>query len=279
MKHVLTIAGHDLSSGAGVTKDMEVFLALGLHPLSIPTGYVIQGPRGVRDAIPTPRRVFGIMLRTVQEEVRLDGIKVGALIGKAQVRAVSSFLKIYKTKPVVLDPIISSKNGFRLVSDDALEAMVQKLFPLTTVITPNVDEASAILRKPIRNSRDMETAARLLAKLGPEHVLLKGGHLPGDPVDILLIGGREILVHKKRRVDRQVHGTGCTLSSLILSFVVQGYPIREAFIRAEGIMEELLKKSYKLNDSGYWYSNLGTITCGGNKRFRGSHSPEGWLSA
>ena len=255
IKRVLTIAGHDLSSGAGITKDLEIFLALGLHPLSIPTSFVIQGPGGVSDLMPTSSKPFRSMLKTARDEVLLDGIKIGVLGGTEQVKAVSSFLKEYREKPIVVDPVIASKNGFRLISDDGLGLMIQKIFPLSYLITPNIDEASAILKKPIRNETEMEGAARLLSRLGPKNVLLKGGHLPGDPVDVLF-DGKEVFVHKKSRVDRQVHGTGCALSSLMLSFIVLGYPLKEAFAQAEREMEELLKESYRLNGSGYWYTSL-----------------------
>jgi hydroxymethylpyrimidine kinase/phosphomethylpyrimidine kinase len=260
MKHVLTIAGHDLSSGAGITKDLEIFFALGLHPLSIPTSFVIQGPGGVSDLVPTPIKAFSRMLDTARNEVRIDGIKVGVLGGRAQVRAASSFLQGYREIPIVLDPIISAKNGFRLISDEGLDLMIKHLFPLSYVITPNIEEASTILKKRIRNVREMEQAARMLFQMGPKSVLLKGGHLPGKPVD-LLFDGEEVLTHERPRIGRQVHGTGCTLSSLMLSFIVSGYPLKEAFARTEHEMKNILKESYRLNGSGYWYSSLTRIAC------------------
>jgi hydroxymethylpyrimidine kinase/phosphomethylpyrimidine kinase len=271
MKHVLTIAGHDLSSGAGVTKDLDIFLALGLHPLSIPTSYVIQGPGGVSDLVGTPASAFGKMLKTAREEVRLDGIKIGVLGGIAHVRAVSSFLKQYRDRPIVVDPVIASKNGFRLISDEGLDLLIKNIFPLSLLITPNIDEASAILKRQIRSVREMERAAKLLCRLGPKTVLLKGGHLPGNPID-LLYDGEDVFVHERPRIDRQVHGTGCTLSSLMLSFIVLGYPLKDAFDRAENEMEQILKESYKLNDSGYWYSNLTRIACKGKERRQVSRS-------
>ena len=266
MKHVLTIAGHDLSSGAGITKDLEIFLALGLHPLSIPTTFVIQGPDGVSDLFPTPPKPFDRMLKTAKNEVRLDGIKVGVLGETTRVKEISSFLKGYREKPIVVDPMIASKNGFRLISDEGLRVMIKHIFPLSYLITPNIDEASTILEKPIRNAEEMKRAATLLSRLGPKNVLLKGGHLPGDPVDVLF-DGKEVLVHKKLRIDRQVHGTGCALSSLMLSFIVLGYPLKEAFAQAENQMEDLLKESYKLNEKGYWYTSLTRIACNGNERW------------
>jgi hydroxymethylpyrimidine kinase / phosphomethylpyrimidine kinase / thiamine-phosphate diphosphorylase len=267
MKHVLTIAGHDLSSGAGVTKDLEIFLALGLHPLSIPTSFVIQGPGGVSDLFPTPPKPFDRMLKTAKNEVQLDGIKVGVLGETLHVKAVSSFLKEYREKPIVVDPVIASKNGFRLISDDGIRFMIRHIFPLSYLITPNAVEASTILKKPIRNAGEMERAAMLLSQMGPRNVLLKGGHLAGDPVDIFF-DGSQILTHKKVRMEREVHGTGCALSSLMLSFILLGYPLKDAFLEAESLMEKLLKESYKLNGNGYWYTSLTRILHEGNERWR-----------
>jgi hydroxymethylpyrimidine kinase / phosphomethylpyrimidine kinase / thiamine-phosphate diphosphorylase len=267
MKHVLTIAGHDLSSGAGITKDLEIFLALGLHPVSIPTSFVVQGPGGVSDLFPTPSKPFDEMLKTTRDAMELDGIKVGVLGETIRVKAVSSFLKGCREKPIVVDPVIASKNGVKLLSDEGLRAMIKHIFPVSYLITPNIYEASTILKKPIRNAVEMEGAALLLSQLGPKNVLLKGGHLPGDPVD-LLFDGRGVFTHKKPRIDRNVHGTGCALSSLILSFIVLGYPLREAFLEAEREMEEILKESYQLNEKGYWYASLTRIVQKGNERWR-----------
>jgi hydroxymethylpyrimidine/phosphomethylpyrimidine kinase len=267
MKHVLTIAGHDLSSGAGIAKDLEIFLALGLHPVSVPTSFVIQGPLGVSDLCSTPANPFNKMLKIARDGIRLDGIKVGVLGGTAQVKMVSDFLKGYREGPIVVDPLIASKNGFRLISREGLRVMIKHIFPLSHLITPNIDEASTILKKPVRSVGEMERAAMLLSQLGPRNVLLKGGHLNGDPVD-LLFDGKQIVTHKKARIDRNVHGTGCTLSSLMLSFVVLGYPLKEAFLEAEHVMEDILKESYRLNEKGYWYASLTQILQKGNERWR-----------
>jgi hydroxymethylpyrimidine kinase/phosphomethylpyrimidine kinase len=255
LKHVLTIAGHDLSSGAGVTKDLDVFLALGLHPFSIPTSFVIQGPGGVSDLFSTPVKPFERMLSTIRDTVRLDGIKIGALGGVTQAKAVSAFLEAYPDKPIVVDPVIAAKNGFKLISDEGLRVMTRHIFPCSYLVTPNIDEASAILKRPIRNLNEMERAATVLSQLGPRNVLLKGGHLSGDPVD-LLFDGKKFLLHHRARIDRQVHGTGCALSSLMLSFIVLGYGLEDAFLEAEDAMERFLKESYRLDGDGYWYSTF-----------------------
>jgi hydroxymethylpyrimidine kinase/phosphomethylpyrimidine kinase len=258
MKHVLTIAGHDLTSGAGITKDLEIFFGLGLHAFSIPTSFVIQGSRGVRSVVPTPARPLAAMLRTVTDEISLDGIKVGVLGGTLQVKKVAQFLGKYREKPIVLDPVTRSKNGQALLSGDGLKQCVEKIFPLVFLLTPNLDEASQLVGEKITGLKEMKQAVKTLSAMGPKHILLKGGHLPGEPID-LLYDGNDFVTYKKTRLNREVHGTGCALSSLMLAFVVLGYPLREAFLKAEKAMEDLLKSSYRLTPDGYWYTALSHI--------------------
>jgi hydroxymethylpyrimidine/phosphomethylpyrimidine kinase len=178
MKRVLTIAGHDLTSGAGITKDLEIFFGLGLHALSIPTSFVIQGPHGVRSVAPTPARPLAAMLKTVTEEIDLDGIKVGVLSDARQVKKIAPFLRKYHEKPIALDPVTRSKNGQALLSPDGLKHCVEEIFPLVFLLTPNLDEASQLTGEKIANLKEMKQAAKMLLAMGPKYVLLKGGHLP-----------------------------------------------------------------------------------------------------
>jgi hydroxymethylpyrimidine kinase/phosphomethylpyrimidine kinase len=265
MQHVLTIAGHDLTSGAGITKDLEIFFGFGLHALSIPTSFVIQGPHGVRSVVPTPAGPLAAMLRTVTDEIPLDGIKVGVLSDVRQVKKVGPFLRKYRDKPIVLDPVTRSKNGQVLLSPNGLTQCVEKIFPFVFLLTPNLDEASQLVGKRIASLKEMKQAAKTLTAMGPKYVLLKGGHLPGQPID-LLYDGKEFVTYRKMRLKREVHGTGCTLSSLMLAFIVYGYPLRKAFLEAEKAMEKLLKTSYRLTPDGYWYTALTRIA--GAQRMR-----------
>ncbi len=265
MKHVLTIAGHDITSGAGITKDLDIFLGLGLHPLSIPAAYVVQGPRGATRLAQVPARLFSAMLKTVGKQVVLDGIKIGVLGSAMHVRSVATFLKARETAPIVVDPVLKAKNGLSLLDRAGLKLLKDLIFPNAYVITPNLDEASTILKKKIQTIREMEQAAMLLSRLGPKYVLLKGGHLPGDPID-MLFDGKELVVYQRSRIGRQVHGTGCALSSLMLSFLVLGLPPGEAFLKAETVMEGLLKESYRIDARGYWYTSLTHIACQGDER-------------
>jgi hydroxymethylpyrimidine/phosphomethylpyrimidine kinase len=253
MKYVLTIAGHDLSSGAGITKDLEVFETLGLHGLSVPTSFVVQGPTGVDGVVPVPIEVFSQMLEKAGEAFLLSGIKVGVLPDAPHVERVAAFLAARKEVPVVLDPVVAAKNEVRLITEAGLKALVERLLPLGLSCTPNLIEAERLVKKKIENVDGMEAAARAISRKGAKHVLLKGGHLGGDPVDLLFDGTR-ITTYKRRRIERTVHGTGCIFSSGLCAFMASGYPVREAFLETERLIDGLLPESRRPGEGAYYYA-------------------------
>jgi hydroxymethylpyrimidine/phosphomethylpyrimidine kinase len=253
MKYVLTIAGHDLSNGAGITKDLEVFSALGLHGLSVPTSFVVQGPTGVERIVPVPINVFSRMLEKAGETFSLSGIKVGVLADAPHVERVARFLAGFNGVPVVLDPVVAAKNNVRLITDEGLKALVELLLPLGLSLTPNLDEAKILAGTGIECLDEMEAAARAISKKGPRHVVLKGGHLGFDPVD-LLFDGTHTTTYKRRRIDRVVHGTGCIFSSGLLACMASGYPVKEAFLETERLIDRLLAESYQPEEGGYYYA-------------------------
>jgi len=255
MKNILTIAGYDPSSGAGVSKDLDTFFSLGCHGLSVPTCFVVQGPRGVRDIQPIPLDQFASMLRVVEEEVAVDGVKIGVVWDSPYIEMISSFLKKLKGKPVVVDPIYAAKNGRKLITEEGLNCLVKKIFPLTTLLTPNLGEASLLTGKKIKTLDEAKSCAKELIRLGPRAVVVKGGHLKGAPVDVFF-DGQDIFVWEKPRINRQVHGTGCLFSSLLAAFLTNGYALEEAFLAAEKEMELALEKNYFIATSnGYSYSS------------------------
>jgi hydroxymethylpyrimidine/phosphomethylpyrimidine kinase len=258
MKNVLTIAGFDPSSGAGITRDLDTFFSLGLHGIAAPTSIVVQGPQGVRNVYPTPYDAFSAMLALIREDMRVDGVKVGVVWDEHYVDALSAFLPEYPAIPVVIDPVLTSKNGTQLLSDKGLKNLVKSVFPKATIITPNLDEASFITGEKVRTLKDMEGCARALAATGPEAVVMKGGHLKGEPID-LLFDGTDCITWKRKRIDRVIHGTGCIFSSLLVSFLVHGYSIKEAFIASESLMDDLVKESYQVNEDGYHYASSGLL--------------------
>jgi len=257
MKKILTIAGYDPSSGAGITKDLEVFSSFGAHGLSAPTCIVLQGPKGVQDVYPLPYSRFYEMIDMLKTLLPIDAVKIGAAWNEACVDRIASFLDIAGDVPLVIDPVIAAKNGTRLLSDEGLKGLVKVLFPKADVVIPNVDEAAAIAGRKVSSLNDMKACAKSLLDQGPKAVIIKGGHLKGDPVD-LFYDGEELLFSERRRIDRTVHGTGCIFSSLMASFLAHGYDKREAFTESGRTMEKLLADSYRIDEEGYFYASLGT---------------------
>ncbi|MCX5815821.1 MAG: hydroxymethylpyrimidine/phosphomethylpyrimidine kinase [Proteobacteria bacterium] len=285
MKNILTIAGFDPSSGAGITKDLDVFFSLGIHGISVPTCIVNQGPKGVTGIYPIPPDQFSYMLEAVTSGARIDGVKIGVMWDEAHVEVLSEFIKaiiennppqfppLYLSSrsgekegegvfiPVVLDPVISAKNNTRLITDRGLKKLVDSMLPLTTVITPNIDEVHLITGTKIECLNDMKACAEKILNMGPKSVVIKGGHLEGEPID-LLYDGNEFTTWQKKRIDREVHGTGCTFSSLLISFLVHGYHLKDAFIMSEQYMQDLLKESYRIADNGYFYMSSAIASSG-----------------
>ncbi len=262
MKKILTIAGYDQSTGAGITKDLDVFSALGMHGVSVPTCIVLQGPQGVRDVFPISYSQFFEMMDMVKKSSPVDGIKIGVVWNEAYIERIASLLSDLDNPALVVDPVMESKNGTRLLSDEGLKCLIELIFPMADVVTPNLPEASFIIGKEVKTLKDMEACAKDIFDMGPKAVVVKGGHLTGEPVD-LFFDGKEFTSWKKHRIDREVHGTGCAFSSLMTAFLVQGYDKKEAFLASEKLMEELLADSYRIDSDGYFYASSGII----NSRF------------
>jgi hydroxymethylpyrimidine kinase / phosphomethylpyrimidine kinase / thiamine-phosphate diphosphorylase len=265
-KKILTIAGYDPSNGAGITKDLDVFSALGLHGISVPTCIVLQGPQGVQDVYPIPYTQFFEMMDMVKKTSPVDGIKIGVVWNEAYVERIASLLNRFDKPSLVVDPVIVSKNGTRLLSDKGLKNLIEQIFPMADVVTPNLPEASIIIGKEVKTLEDMEACAKKIFDMGPGAVVIKGGHLTGEPID-LLFDGKEFTSWKKHRIDREVHGTGCTFSSLITAFLVHGYDKKEAFIASEKVMEELLEDSYRIDIDGYFYTSSGVFNSRSSERW------------
>jgi hydroxymethylpyrimidine kinase / phosphomethylpyrimidine kinase / thiamine-phosphate diphosphorylase len=267
MKAVLTVAGFDGSNGAGVTKDLEVFSSLGLPGLSVPTCFVVQGPQGATAINPVSADLFSEMLRKAGDSFEIAGVKIGVLPEARHVDALVDFLVSRESGITVLDPVLAAKNGLRLMTDEALTALRERLLPLLTCITPNLDEAEALLGRRIRDLAGMEWAARELHQKGTTNVLVKGGHLTGEPVD-LLFDGEEISTHRRKRTDREVHGTGCLFSSAITSFLVMNYPMKEAFRATEQAMDGFLRESSQPMETGYFYAFPALSSAGDGEKWQ-----------
>lgn len=221
ISNILSIAGSDPSGGAGVQADLKTFSALGAYGMAVITGLTVQNTQGVQAAMPIPVRVVEAQLRAVFDDIDVDAIKIGMLADADIVRVVADVLGEYKPKHIVLDPVMVATSGDRLVTEDVMEAMKERLIPLASIITPNIPEAAALLRKAIL---DVEVSALDMEDVfGGPAVLLKGGHLKGDMSrDVLSFGGETFEFEAPRIETRNTHGTGCTLSSAIACGLGQG---------------------------------------------------------
>ena len=237
---VLSIAGSDSGGGAGIQADLKTFAALGCYGMTAITALTAQNTVGVQGIHPVPAAFLKAQLQSVIEDIGVDAVKIGMLHAPEIVEVVAWAIDHYRLKNVVLDPVMVATSGDRLIASDTVQVLVRELFPRAALITPNLDEAALLLQQPITDAQELDAAAQALLAMGAQAVLLKGGHLPGDAlVDVLLQPGQPLLRMGSARIpSRNVHGTGCTLSSAIAAHLALGQGLADAvqaarqFIRA-----------------------------------------------
>lgn len=227
---LLTIAGSDSGGGAGIQADLKTFAALGCYGMSAITALTAQNTEGVSAIHAVPADFLRAQIDAVVGDIGVHAVKIGMLHSIEVVHAVAQAIDRHALPHVVLDPVMVSATGARLIEADAEQVLVAELFPRAALITPNLDEAALLLGQPVQRAADMPGAAQALLQLGAQAVLLKGGHLPGSEViDLLLERGHEPQVMRAQRVDtRNLHGAGCTLSSALAAFLAQDLPLRLA---------------------------------------------------
>ncbi len=213
----LSVAGSDPSGGAGIQADLKTFSALGAYGMSVITALTVQNTRGVRGVHAAPPEFVGEQIDALFEDGAIDGVKLGMLGGAPTVAAVAERLAAHRPAHIVVDPVMVAKSGHRLLDDDAVATVRERLLPLASVITPNLPEAAVLLDdEPADDTAAMRRAAERLHALGPTAVLVKGGHLAqGDAVDVFYDGEAFSELRAPRVATRNTHGTGCTLSSAI----------------------------------------------------------------
>ncbi|MGG7178017.1 bifunctional hydroxymethylpyrimidine kinase/phosphomethylpyrimidine kinase [Clostridium paraputrificum] len=229
MKTALTIAGSDCSGGAGIQADIKSMSANGVFAMSVVTAITVQNTMGVFGIQDVNPEIISGQIKAIFDDIKVDAIKVGMVSKIESIKAIGKSLRsVEKLPPVVVDPVMISKSGFKLLSDDAKETLIEELFQISTLITPNLPEAEEILGIKISNLEEMKEAAIKLKELGPKYVLVKGGHLEDDATD-LLYDGKNFIYLKQERIDtKHTHGTGCTLSSAIAANLAKGMDIEDA---------------------------------------------------
>ncbi len=231
---VLSIAGSDSGGGAGIQADLKTFSALGCYGMTAITAVTAQNTQGVRAIHGIPPDMLRAQIDAVAEDIGVDAVKIGMLHDPEVVRVVVNAIDRHQMLQVVLDPVMVATSGDRLMADETVNVLVQELFPLVTVITPNLDEAALLLGRSIDGADALDEAASALLALGAPAVLLKGGHLPGDlVVDVLaMAGGGRLRLQSPRIATHNGHGTGCTLSAAIAAHLALGLPLPQAVEQA-----------------------------------------------
>lgn len=232
---VLTIAGTDPSGGAGIQADLKTFAALGCYGMSVVTALVAQNTCGVRAIHSVPPEFVREQLLAVLEDIRPNAIKIGMVHSVGLVDVIVDILAAYPDIPVVFDPVMISTSGHRLIEEDTVSAIVEKLFPLSEVITPNMDEASFLTGIPVKGIDDMQEAAAMIMQMRPKALLLKGGHLQSEKLTSMLVNAAGLIqeYHSDKIDTKNMHGSGCTLSSAIASYLAIGDTIRDAVAKAQ----------------------------------------------
>jgi hydroxymethylpyrimidine/phosphomethylpyrimidine kinase len=242
----LSIAGSDSGGGAGIQADLKTFSAYRVFGMSAITAVTAQNSVGVQ-AVECLSPPFVVrQIESVLEDFGADAIKCGMLANAAIVEAVAAALGARRVARLVVDPVMTAKSGDSLLEQDAVRALMTRLLPLALVVTPNLPEAEALAGMPVSNRAEMEEAARRIHALGARHVLVKGGHLKGDAVD-LLYNGREFTAFQASRIESDnTHGTGCTFSAAITAGLAQGRPLGEAVRDAKAYVTRAIREGFSL---------------------------------
>ncbi|KUN79727.1 hydroxymethylpyrimidine/phosphomethylpyrimidine kinase [Streptomyces griseoruber] len=229
---VLTVAGSDSGGGAGIQADLKTMLALGVHGMSVLTVVTAQNSLGVQGAWELPAEAVRAQYRSVVDDIGVQAVKTGMLASAELVETVAALIADTDA-PAVVDPVGVSKHGDPLLAASALDSVRTRLLPVATVATPNLDEVAQLTGVRVESEERLREAAAAVLAYGPRWVLIKGGHLPGDAVDLLTDGTEEHWLRAPRHDNRHTHGTGCTLASAIASHLAHGRSVPEAVTAAK----------------------------------------------
>ena len=257
MKTALTIAGSDSSGGAGIQADIKTMLANHVYAMSAITALTAQNTTGVTDIMEVTPEFLGEQLDCIFTDIFPDAVKIGMVSGSGLIRMIAKKLKEYGAKHIVVDPVMASTSGSKLISDDAVQTLKEELFPLAEVLTPNIPEAEILAEMNIRTEEDMIEASGKISETYHCAVLCKGGHNLNDSNDVLYQDHSYKWFYGKRIDNPNTHGTGCTLSSAIASNLAKGYDLDTSVSRAKNYISGALSAMLDLGagsgpmDHGY----------------------------
>jgi hydroxymethylpyrimidine/phosphomethylpyrimidine kinase len=230
---VLIIAGSDSSGGAGIQADLKTVSAVGVFGMTAITALTAQNTTGVFGVLEIDSKFVLEQIEACVSDIGCDAVKTGMLSSTAVIEAVAAVLSSRRLGPLVVDPVMIAKSGAPLLKPDAVAVLKSKLIPLATVVTPNLHEAGALTGREIKTLAQMKEAAQAICRLGPENVVIKGGHLPNVAADVLY-DGREFTEFQGEHMDtRNTHGTGCIFASAIAATLAKGKTVRESVAAAK----------------------------------------------
>ena len=240
MKTALTIAGSDCSGGAGIQADIKTMTMHGVYAMSAITALTAQNTTGVRAIQESEPEFLKQQIDAVFEDIYPDAVKIGMVSSSELIHVIAERLNYYGAKNIVVDPVMVASSGSSLMKDNAVKTLIKELFPVATLVTPNIPEAQVLSGMNIRNREDMVTVAKYIGDNFHCAVLLKGGHSINDANDLLYDQG-ELIWFAGRRIDNpNTHGTGCTLSSAIASNLALGFSLEESVGKAKVYISEAL---------------------------------------
>lgn len=246
MKTALTIAGSDCSGGAGIQADIKTMSSNGVYAMSVITSLTAQNTTGVADVLNVPPTFLKEQIDCVFTDIVPDAVKIGMVSSCELIDVIAERLIYYNAKKVIVDPVMVSTSGSKLMDDDAVLTLTKKLFPLATLVTPNIPEAEILSGLEIKDEKTMVTAAEKIAKAYNCSVLLKGGHSINDSNDLLYTDGKYEWIYGKRIDNPNTHGTGCTLSSAIASNLAKNFTLTESVKRAKEYISGALSSGLNL---------------------------------
>ena len=261
MKTVLTIAGSDSSGGAGIQADIKTITMNGVFAMSVITALTAQNTTGVRAIQESTPEFLKQQLDAVFEDIFPDAVKIGMVSSLELIRVIADRLRYYKATNIVVDPVMVATSGASLMKKDSVQALIDELLPVATLVTPNIPEAQILSGMSIDDKEDMEVAAKIIGDTYNCSVLLKGGHNVGDADDLMYSEGTMHWFLGKRIDNPNTHGTGCTLSSAIASNLAKGFSLDESVERAKDYVSDALAAQLDLGKgSGPMQHNFGLNT-------------------
>ncbi|WP_297598770.1 bifunctional hydroxymethylpyrimidine kinase/phosphomethylpyrimidine kinase [uncultured Cetobacterium sp.] len=248
MKKILTIAGSDSCGGAGIQADLKAMSAHGVYAMSVITAITAQNTKGVFAVQELGNDIIKKQIEVIYEDIQVDAVKIGMLSSIDIIEIVAESLKKVNAKNIIIDPVMVSKSGYYLLQESAVDAL-KELLKIGTLVTPNIPEAEILSGITIESEKEMIESAFIIKKMGVKNVLIKGGHRNDNCTDILLTESGEIIKFLGERFETiNTHGTGCTLSSTIASYIGKGMSIEESVKQGKNYITKAIENSFSIGE-------------------------------